>query len=119
MLRHDRTMHLPRIGENDIALDKFGKHELMNRRRRRVNPSQLLSSRNLRWAHRPGNNDLHIDNFFVDAIVICELNNFGLWKLPPQALAEPFRRIPLIKWMTNTNQQLADCRNGRLRHRLI
>ena len=48
MLRHHRPVHFARVGENNLAVDEFRKNQLMDRRRRRVNPSQSLCRRNLR-----------------------------------------------------------------------
>ena len=91
MLGHDRAMHLARVGKNNLAVNKFRKHQLMNSRRGRVNPAQFLGRSDLLWANRPGDNDLSIDDFFIDSLVIGKIDNLDLRKF---LLASALRTKP-------------------------
>src|ERR1700683_5852831 len=104
MFRDYRSMHFTRGGENDVALDEFGKHQLIDRSRRRVNPSQFFVRRNLLGTDRPGNDDLSIDDFFIHALVVGEVDDADFLKLLLQLFWEPSGSIPLVEGMMDEDQ---------------
>src|SRR5208282_3468447 len=103
-----RPMHFTCVCENNLAVDEFRKHELMNRRRRRVNPAQLLRRRDLLGTNRPGDNDLSVGDFVINAPVVGKVDNVELRKFLLQPLWKPSRRVPLIKWMMDEHEQFAN-----------
>src|SRR3982074_1010545 len=106
MLGHNWTVHFARVGENNFAIHKFRKHELMNCRRGGVNPSKSLRSRDLFWADRPGYNHLGIGDFSVYRFVIGKIDNLNLRKFHLQSIWKPGWCIPLIEGVGNKNEEV-------------
>ena len=106
MLSYDGPVHFARVGENNVAIDQLRKHQLMDGRRGRMNPLQLLRGRNLLGTDRPCDDDLGIDNLFVHTRIIGKSYQADLVKLLLEALRKPIRRVPLIERMMNEDQKL-------------
>src|ERR1700737_3353101 len=89
MLGHDPTVDLAAVGEDDVAVHQFGKYQLMDRGRGRMNPAQLLSDPQLLRTERPGNDDLGVTEIGLDSIVTGTLHRFDHWEVLVNARGEP------------------------------
>jgi hypothetical protein len=108
MLGNYRTVNFAGVGEDHIAIDQLRKHELMNRRSRRMNPAQVGCSLELFRTQRPGNDDFGGAKAIFDPVVTRSLNRFDAGKIANQPLGQPRGRVPKLERMAEDNQQFHD-----------
>jgi hypothetical protein len=80
VLGDDRSVHLTSVGEEDVALDKLGIHELVHSGRGRVNPAQFPGVLDLIGEDRPGDEYLCVCHVAVEVGVGGKVHDFDLRK---------------------------------------
>src|ERR1035441_10258367 len=89
----------------DIAGQQFRCHEVVDRRSRRMNPSQSLRRLDLLPAQRPCNRDVSIRDFLHHMIVVGQMYHFELRKIAPQPLREPWRNLPQFEAVLESDEK--------------
>ena len=84
-----------------MARDQFGKHELVHRRRGRMDPAQVVRGFELFKAKLPCDQDFGIGDFLAEFVEILKLNKRVLGKVALEARPKPLRRIPEFEVMVN------------------
>src|ERR1019366_4351137 len=106
MFGNDRPVDVARVGHDDIAGQQYRRHEVMDRRSRRMNPAQSLCRRDLLPAQRPCDRDVSIRDFLDHMIVVGQMYHFELRKIVTQPLREPRRNLPERKAVMESDEKL-------------
>src|SRR5215470_9008344 len=89
VLGHHRSVDLAGIGKDDIARNELGIQELMNRRRGRVHPAQLVGELQLLSPYGKSKGDIGFQQLLFHVVVTGKPDNFGLRKLFSELIGEP------------------------------
>ena len=71
-----------------------------------MDPFQLLRADDLLGPKRPSDEDIRIENFFRDTIVIFKLHDFHVGEFVLQAFADPGRSMPKLETVVMDYQDL-------------
>src|SRR5437016_8544785 len=108
MLRHNHALHFPRIGDDHLALDQLREHKLMDPRRGRMDPLELVCLPKLLGLDGPSNQHIGIRDFLGNAIVIRKVYPLHLRKSFSQTVQQPGRSLPELKRMIVDDENLHD-----------
>ncbi len=89
VLCDNRPVDIAGVGDNYIAADELGIHQLVDGGGGRVDPAQLFSGNVLFRTKRPAYENVSIGNFAGHAVVVFELEELEIRKGGLKPVAQP------------------------------